>query len=167
MTSRFKLKRRGPYGPLFIPSDIVRPDEITERWDATLREVVIQLIKACRFEGLESLSAIQLGYPARVFILNVDNDRLRVCINPEITITDFDEEQYEEICGSYYSRTAGRYRHRHLILSANSLEGSPFFLDTADPLFPAGVSRNLSVRIQHEIEHLNGVNVRDDPELPD
>ena len=162
-STTFRLKRRGPYGPLFVTSDYVFPDAETERWTADTRELAVHLVRICRNEQLSSLSAIQLGVPIRAFVLNVPGDHVRVCINPEVTITDFDEEQYEERCGSYYSKDAVRYRHRHLILSANSLEGSPFFLDTADTIFSESVSQQLSCRIQHEMEHLNGAEVRTEP----
>lgn len=163
--TRLRLKRRGPHAGLFNTSTPV-PAISSTVWAAHAHVVIVELVRTALHYNLESVSAIQIGAPLRVFVLRVPNDIIRICVNPSITITDFDEVEVLERCGSYdTSAPTLRNRRRHVILSAKSFGGTPFFLDTSDPMFPEDVSLGLSCRIQHEMEHLDGLNVRYDPQM--
>jgi peptide deformylase len=100
-----------------------------------------------------------------VFVTDVLGDGLRVYINPILTITDYDQAEVEECCHSYPRTDATRLRHKHIILDYLTFSGKSEILDTMDGKYSVDVARRLAVRIQHEMEHLYGLSVRDEPKV--
>lgn len=166
---KLRLKKKAPNGALrklcvAIPEG---PDE-AHLWAPADREIMLEVVRHMLKGGYHSLSANQLTSQwvrttIRVFATNVPGDIVRVFANPEVDITDYEQDVIQEDCASFRYSTA-RWRHRHLIIAAKSLGGLSFFLDTADPKFSEDVSLRLSYRIQHEMEHMDGINVRCEPE---
>lgn len=165
MSTKFKLKKRGASAPLSVLCDPIPLRDMKSPWSDEDRVMVVQLVRNMLRSKSESMSANQIGGTGRVFCTNIEGDVLRIFMNPELDIIDYDEEQVTECCASFPRSDVLRHRHRHVIVFAHSFAGNPFYLDTADPLFNDEVSKRLSYRIQHEMEHLDGINVRADPEL--
>ena len=163
---KLRLKKREPNGPL-RELCIAVPEGKDEKhlWTNADRAIMLEMARHMLKDKLHGLSANQLGVNIRMFATNVPGDIVRVFVNPEVDITDYDQSTSAEACGSYVTPVAYRLRHRHLIIAAKSLGGLSFFLDTADPKFSDEVSELLSYRIQHEMEHLDGLNARAEPQM--
>jgi peptide deformylase len=97
------------------------------------------------------LAANQVGVLLRVFVIDIANDDepsdLRVFINPEITAT-VGTQTWEEGCLSFPGVTEEIRRAEKVTVKALDRDGKPFELE-AEGL--------LSVAVQHENDHLNGV----------
>jgi peptide deformylase len=159
--NEFKLIKKGAARPLsFCCRPIPEMDGEKKVFLPEHRSVIVKLCQILLSNNLQSLASNQIGSDLRVFVTNVPQDIIRVFANPEMEITDFDEELIEESCGSYPRNTVSRYRHRHVSVWYKNLTGYPETLHTDDPKFWVGVSKALSYRIQHEMEHLDGTNVR-------
>jgi peptide deformylase len=97
------------------------------------------------------LAATQIGEPHRIFIVDIAGEdepsELRVFVNPEITKRD-GECVGPEGCLSFPGITEDIKRAARIQVRALDREGTPFELE-AEGL--------LSVAIQHELDHLDGV----------
>ena len=162
--SKIKLIKKGAEGPLSFSCIPIPEFETRKVWSPEHRDVVVSMVKILLDNKLEGLSANQVGSDIRAFITNVPHDRIRVFINPIMDVVDFDEELVPESCGSYPRSSCSRWRHRHVIMEYKNLAGLPHILDTSDSLFKEPVSKALSYRLQHEMEHMQGANVRLEPE---
>jgi peptide deformylase len=103
-------------------------------------------------EGV-GLSAIQVGIPKRLFIMDTSNsgDRRRAFINPEITKWE-GEHRWREGCLSFPNVFAYVKRAEKVSVRAMNEAGEVFELDLQ------GVD---AVCFQHELDHLNGVTFYD------
>lgn len=154
---RIEIKKRGPRRGLYSLCTPVRDrDEV--------HDLVIAMIQRLRHEGLDGLSANQCGENKQLFITDVDGDGIRIYMNPVVTIIDHDMDEHLEICASY-DKARTRFRHGHVIVEATSFKGQQFFIDTSSSIYPDAVGRRLSARIQHEMEHLFGMDIRDEPDV--
>jgi len=97
------------------------------------------------------LAATQIGEAHRIFIVDIaaedEPSHLMVFVNPEIVSTDGSQTGAEG-CLSFPGVTEDVKRAAHVSVRAQDREGKPFELE-ADGL--------LSVAIQHEFDHLDGV----------
>lgn len=154
---KLEIKKRGPRGPLYsLCSPVGDIEEI--------RPLVLAMLKRVYDEGLEGLAANQCGVNKQVFVTDVIGDYIRVFINPIVTIVDHDMDEYHEICASY-DKARTRFRHGHVIVDATNFKGQRFILDTSSPQYPDETGRRLAARIQHEMEHMFGLDIRDEPDV--
>ncbi len=94
------------------------------------------------------LAATQVDRLLRVFVTGVDEDKLRVFINPEIVATSPEESDFEEGCLSLPGLYTHLTRPTAVKIQAWNERGRPFTLE-ADGL--------LARVILHENDHLNGI----------
>lgn len=153
---KVEIKKRGPRGPLYTMCSPVEDM-------GAIRPLLLGMLKRLYDEGLYGLSANQCGETKQLFITDVPGDHIRVFINPVVTIVDYDMDEYEECCASY-DRKRKRERHAHVIVDAINAKGERFVLDTSSPTYPDETGRRLAAQIQHEMEHLFGLDVRDEPD---
>lgn len=153
---KLHIRKRAPFGALLVPCEPVIDIPAARPWIVALASLVYK-------HKLEGLSANQCGLPYRAFLTDVRGDGFRFFINPQITITDYDQEEIVEHCSSYRAGTP-RLRHAHLIIEAQNFSGEHFFLDTSDMYLDKERNKKagwrLSAAIQHEMEHLDGLDVR-------
>jgi peptide deformylase len=150
------IRARAPYKHLLKKCEPVQDLEAAKPY-------IVDMVRLLVANKLEGLSANQCDWPYMVFVTNVKGDMgPRVFINPQVTVVDYDEEVYIERCASYPRNKKGvpRWRHAHVIVDAINYKNESFILDTTDPMYPDSVARRLSATIQHELEHLYGVDVR-------
>jgi peptide deformylase len=103
-----------------------------------------------KFEGL-GLAAIQIGVPKRLFVYDDSEkqDNPRVLINPVITAISDERALIDEGCLSFPGLYRPVERSAKVTITGLDHEGQPVEV-TADGL--------LARVIQHEIDHLDGIN---------
>lgn len=154
---KLEAKKRGDRSLLYTLCSPV--DDIEEVYP-----FVMAMIKYVIDHKLDGLAANQVGLAKQIFVTDVPGDHIRVFINPIVTITDHDMEPHEESCCSYMKGRT-RYRHAHVIVDHLNLKGERLILDSASPVYPEEVMVRLAARVQHEMEHLLGLEVRQEPDL--
>lgn len=99
------------------------------------------------------LAAIQVNVKKQVIVIDVSENRDQpLClINPKI-LSQRDSTEYEEGCLSFPGVYAKVKRFKEIDISYFDKEGTPQQLSTGD---------FLSICIQHEIDHLNGITFYD------
>lgn len=93
------------------------------------------------------LAAPQVGISKRLFVVDIEGDKKRVFINPEILMTSPDLVDYEEGCLSFPGLYFGVQRSSVVSVQAFDEKGKAFTLE-ADGL--------LARVILHEYDHLEG-----------
>jgi len=93
------------------------------------------------------LAAPQVGLSLRVFVTEVDGDKKRVFVNPEIVATSLELVEYEEGCLSFPGLFFMVKRPASLRIQAFNEKGKPFTVEAEE--FLARV-------ILHENDHLDG-----------
>lgn len=111
---------------------------------AILCEEMFEVMK--RDHGI-GLAAPQVNVSRRIFVTNVDGDKKRIFINPEILMTSTDLVEYEEGCLSFPGLYFVVKRASSLRIQAFNEKGKPFTIE-ADGL--------LARVIFHEYDHLDG-----------
>ena len=129
----------------------VRADEVDVRKDNnSVRDITIKLKNIIRDNNLTGLSAPQIGYDKRIFVINFSGD-LRTFINPVITgVKGF--ELSREKCSSIPGKTFIRPRHNDIQVMYQTPLGkieSKQFLGLAAKIF------------QHHVDHLDGLLLSD------
>lgn len=128
-----------------------RADEVDVRKDNKLvREITVALKDTIREHNLTSLSANQIGYNKRIFVINFNGD-LRTFINPVISSVK-GIELSRETCPSVPDKTYIRIRHNDITAMYQTPLGkieSNRFLGMAAKIF------------QHEVDHLDGLLISD------
>ena len=129
----------------------VRADEVDVRKDNnSVRDITIKLKNVIRDNNLTGLSAPQIGYDKRIFVINFSGD-LRTFINPVITgVKGF--ELSREKCSSIPGKTFIRPRHNDIQVMYQTPLGkieSKQFLGLAAKIF------------QHHVDHLDGLLLSD------
>ncbi|PKL25204.1 MAG: peptide deformylase [Spirochaetae bacterium HGW-Spirochaetae-3] len=94
------------------------------------------------------LAAPQVGVPQRLFVIQIDGDKPRVFINPEIVETSVELASFEEGCLSIPGVYADLDRPAEVRVQAWNERGRRFVL---------GAEGFLARVVQHELDHLNGV----------
>lgn len=123
------------------------------------QKVIKDLIDSMRYHNLIGIAASQIGKKLRVFVTEVkktpyrnpeDVDKLRIYINPQITWSSKQQVVVYEGCGSvaHAKLFAPVKRPKKIEVEALDEKGNKFRLK-ADGL--------LSRVIQHEYDHLNGI----------
>ncbi len=127
------------------------------------RQVIQDLTDSTRFHNLIGMAASQIGHKLRIFVTEVrktptrnpkDIDKLRVYINPKIVSRSKKQIIIYEGCGSVaYAKLFGPVsRPQKITIEAFDQAGNKFRLK-ADGL--------LSRVIQHEYDHLDGIEFTD------
>ena len=134
--------------------------DLSEIKGKEIKKIIDDLFKVSAGQGDSAgISAIQLGYLKRIFIVEpqvfeVDDEKNKVknedCvfINPKIIKHSKETIEFEEGCLSvrdYYGLVT---RFKNVTLEAYNLEGKKII---------RGADGLLSVIFQHEIDHLNGI----------
>ena len=122
------------------------------------QRVINNLVDSVRYHGLVGIAASQIGEKFRIFVTevrktkyrNLKKDKLRVYINPKIIWFSKKQVTIYEGCGSvaYAKFFAPVRRPEKIIIEAFDKEGNKFRLKAEG---------FLSRVIQHEYDHLNGV----------
>ena len=128
-----------------------RADEIDVRKENDkVREITVALKNTIREKNIVSLSANQIGFDKRIFVINFSGD-LRTFINPVITqVKGF--ELSRETCTSIPDKTFIRPRHNDIMVMYQTPLGkieSKQFMGVAAKVF------------QHEMDHLDGLLLSD------
>lgn len=95
------------------------------------------------------LAATQVNVHQRIVVIDVsdDNNEPLVFINPEVTVLEGPEQDYDEGCLSVPGFYETVSRPTNIRVRALDRDGQPFEME------PEGL---LAVCIQHELDHLNG-----------
>ncbi|MHB8831143.1 MAG: peptide deformylase [Patescibacteria group bacterium] len=122
------------------------------------QRVIKNLVDSVRYHDLIGIAASQIGEKFRIFVTevrktkyrNLEKDKLRVYINPKIVWSSKKQVEIYEGCGSvaYGKLFAPVKRPEKIIVEAFDEKGNEFRLE-ADGM--------LSRVIQHEYDHLNGI----------
>ncbi len=128
-----------------------RTDEVDVRKENDkVREITVALKNTIREHKVLSLSANQIGFDKRIFVINFNGD-LRTFINPVITqVKGF--ELSRETCSSIPDKTFIRPRHNDITVMYQTPLGkieSKQFMGAAAKVF------------QHEVDHLDGLLLSD------
>lgn len=118
-----------------------------ERFDEDLARLVADMFEALGKERGLGLAAPQVGRSVRLFITDVDGDKPRVFVNPEILQTSQEEVDYEEGCLSFPGLYMDVRRPGEVRIQAFGEKGRPFTIE-AEGL--------LARVILHEYDHLDG-----------
>lgn len=123
-----------------------KADPVTE-FDAGLAIFVDQMFEAMKHDRGIGLAAPQVGVARRIFITDVDGDKKRVFVNPEIVQTSLEVIEYEEGCLSFPGLYFNVKRPEALKIQAQTETGKAFSLEA---------SGLLARVILHENDHLDG-----------
>jgi len=120
-----------------------------ETVDDSLRELLDDMFATMYDASGIGLAATQIDVHQRIVVIDVSEARNQpqVFINPEITILDGPEHEYDEGCLSVPGFHETVSRPEKILVKALDSEGKAFELQ------PDGL---LAVCIQHEVDHLNG-----------
>ncbi|HWR10401.1 MAG TPA: peptide deformylase [Rectinemataceae bacterium] len=124
-----------------------KPSDPVTEFDEGLAILCEEMFEAMRRDHGIGLAAAQVGVSKRVFVTNVDEDKKRIFINPEIVMTSPDLVEYEEGCLSFPGLYFVVKRSGALRIQAFNEKGRPFTVE-ADGL--------LARVILHEYDHLEG-----------
>lgn len=129
----------------------IRSDEVDVRKDnVEIRKIVNELKEAIKENNLISLSAVQLGYPKRIFCLRFKKD-IRTFVNPIITNAR-GLALSREICPSLPGKIYLRPRNTNI----NFMFQTP--LGKTESASLAGLGAYM---FQHEMDHLDGLLLSD------
>jgi peptide deformylase len=121
---------------------------LVPEFNGTLQHLIEQMFDTMYQNQGIGLAAVQVGSFLRVFITDIQNDKPRVFINPELVETSVEQGSFEEGCLSIPGINADVIRSSAVKVQAWSEEGRPFSTD----------AEGLLARVaQHELDHLNGI----------
>lgn len=113
-----------------------------------IAELVAGMFDAMRRGKGIGLAGPQVGRSLRIFVTQVEGDKPRTFINPEIVLTSRDEVDYEEGCLSLPGLYFGLLRPESVRMQAWNEKGRPFTTE----------ANGLLARVLlHEYDHLDGV----------
>lgn len=117
--------------------------------DDAVRRLIGDMLETMYHAPGVGLAATQVNVHQRVVVIDVSEDQSQplVFINPEITVLDEAQCDYDEGCLSVPGFYETVVRPEHIRVQALDREGKPF------EITPSGL---LAVCIQHEVDHLNG-----------
>ena len=115
--------------------------------DDRIRTLASGMLEAMSGKGI-GLAGPQVDSPLRIFVTNVEGDKPRIFINPEIVLTSQEVVAIEEGCLSLPRLYLDVTRPRSVRVQAWNEKGRPFTVET-DGL--------LARVILHEYDHLEGV----------
>lgn len=115
--------------------------------DDSIRTLAVDMLTTMAGRGI-GLAGPQVDRAIRLFVTNVDGDKPRVFINPEIVLTSQEMVEIEEGCLSLPRLYLDVIRPESVRVQAWNEKGRPFTVET-DGL--------LARVILHEYDHLEGV----------
>jgi len=119
--------------------------------DDSIRELVKDMADTMYAEDGVGLAAIQVGVPKRILVVDAssrqEGEGLRVFINPELVSAE-GRTKYNEGCLSIPGESEEIERFSKIVVRALNEQGETFELE-AEGL--------LSIALQHEMDHLDGV----------
>ena len=117
--------------------------------DNTIRILVDDLLETMYAAPGIGLAATQVNIHQRVVVIDVSDDQSQplVFINPEITVLDGPDHEYDEGCLSVPGFYETVIRPEKVSVKALNYTGKSFEMQTAGLL---------ATCIQHEVDHLNG-----------
>jgi peptide deformylase len=124
-----------------------RKAESVKDIDDAIRRLGADMLEAMEGKGI-GLAGPQVDSPLRIFVTNVEGDKPRVFINPEIVLTSRELISFEEGCLSLPRLYLDVIRPEFVRIQAWNEKGRPFTVET-DGL--------LARVIQHEYDHLEGI----------
>ena len=139
---------------LHTPTAVITDTDVT-------REYIPAMLALLRKAGGVGLSANQIGISESVFVTNLPSDWPKIFINPSVELAGKSFIK-KEGCLSYPGMVYKRKRHSRVIVSAYGLDGDKFVLDTLMGYYKARPLLGILMAqvIQHEMEHLDGIDVR-------
>ncbi len=129
------------------PALVEKARDVTE-FGPALARIIEEMHDAMRRDRGIGLAAPQVAIGLRLFIVQLDNEPLRVFVNPRITAMSQETSEYEEGCLSFPGLYFNVVRPSAVEIEAQDVDGNMFRLN-ADGL--------LARVIQHEYDHLDGV----------
>jgi peptide deformylase len=138
-----KLELVSPSDPiLYQKSEIVNP-RLSDKWNNIINEMFVIMEEN---KGI-GLAAPQVGISARLFILNIENNKM-VCFNPRILSMSEETDVYEEGCLSFPDEQVLIERPIKIRVTYQNVSGTK----------RTSTLRGIKARaFQHELDHLNGV----------
>ncbi len=123
----------------------------TTAFDRDLKELVRDMIETMRQKDGVGLAAPQIGKSIRLAVIDATGGEKDpyVLINPEITYSSEEREDYEEGCLSVPDINIKINRPSRVSVKAFNENGEPYTIENADGL--------LARALQHEIDHLDGI----------
>jgi peptide deformylase len=115
--------------------------------DKGIRKLGEDMLEAMAGKGI-GLAGPQVAQPLRIFVTDVESDKPRVFVNPEIVLTSQELVTIEEGCLSLPKLYLDVVRPEFVRVQAWNEKGRPFTIET-DGL--------LARVIQHEYDHLEGI----------
>jgi len=115
--------------------------------DDAVRKLGEDMLEAMAGKGI-GLAGPQVAAPLRIFVTNIEGDKPRIFINPEIVLTSQELISFEEGCLSLPKLYLDVIRPEFVRVQAWNEKGRPFTVET-DGL--------LARVIQHEYDHLEGL----------
>ncbi len=132
-----------------IGADVLRNQAAAiDKFDDELAAFVEKMFVTMKQGKGVGLAAPQVGVSQRLFVIQIDGDKPRVFINPEIVETSVDLVGFEEGCLSIPGVYADLDRPAEVRVQAWNERGRRFVL---------GAEGFLARVVQHELDHLNGV----------
>ena len=150
---------------LAFPAPVLRTtaSEVADtEFDAKFLKLINDMAETMYVSNGIGLAAPQIGVSKRIMVIDIEwpdreDSTLYAFINPEIMKTEGDTE-YDEGCLSFPGLTVPVQRHEKVTIRAKDVKGETFTIE-ADGL--------LSICIQHEMDHLDGVTLIDRAEGDD
>jgi len=127
--------------------------------DASLRQLIRDMIETMHHAQGVGLAANQVGVPLRLAVIGMpDEEEIRVLINPEV-VRRVGEREVEEGCLSIPGYRGTLRRSVKIRVKALDQEGKEFRVSAENDL--------LAQALEHEIDHLNGTLYIDHLESPE
>ncbi|WP_343128520.1 peptide deformylase [Buchnera aphidicola (Kurisakia onigurumii)] len=114
-----------------------------------IKKIIHDMIKTMHFNNGIGLAATQVNIPLKIIVIteNINNNKVMVFINPKI-IEKSEFIRSKEGCLSIPNYEFFIKRYKYIKMQALNILGQTIIIET-DSL--------LSICIQHEIDHLNGI----------
>lgn len=130
-------------------SDILtKKSEPVREFGPELEAFAAEMFTALKIGNGLGLAAPQVGRSIRLFVTDVEGDKPRIFVNPEIVLTSQELIGIEEGCLSLPGLYQKVERPESVRMQAYNVKGRPFTVDASDMLARV---------IQHEYDHLDGV----------
>lgn len=111
-----------------------------------LKTLIADMVETMRAANGVGLAAPQVGILKRLVVIECEEDKLHVLINPEVVEADGEQTGYEG-CLSIPGKTGVVTRPEHVIVKALDEDMQPITVEGAELLARA---------LCHEIDHLDG-----------
>jgi peptide deformylase len=115
--------------------------------DDAVRKLAADMLEVLAGKGI-GLAGPQVAAPLRIFVTDVEGDKPRIFINPEIILTSQELISYEEGCLSLPKLYLDVIRPEFVRIQAWNEKGRPFTVEAGGLLARC---------IQHEYDHLDGI----------